>query len=163
MPKLSQTTWQRWKKNYETFEAVFWATSQVNYHSDNNGCSRVYSLIPEFWHAMMLRHLVVCLAVGAGHGWWRTDDPKEEGPWRGWAAEKFPTAIEYLDYVQERTASSRQTVVQWSETISERGLWVVFDGIAGLFGWAFCLGRHGTMSSPDFARRFSWRSWSFCV
>ena len=38
MPKLSQTTWQLWKKNYETFEAVFWATLQVNYHSDNNGC-----------------------------------------------------------------------------------------------------------------------------
>ena len=85
---------------------------------------------------MLLRHLVVCLAVGAGHGWWRSEDTKDESPWRVWALEQFPTAVEYSDYVYEHTASSRQTVVGWSEAISERGLWVVFDGIAGLFGWA---------------------------
>ena len=52
------------------------------------------------------------------------------------ALERFPKAVEYLDYFQEQTAASRQTVAGWSEAISERGLWVLFDGIGGLFGLA---------------------------
>ena len=87
------------------------------------------------WQAMLLRHLVVSLAICSGHGWWKADESKED-PWRTWVSDKFPTAVEYYDYAQERTASSRQVVAGWGEAISERGLWVVFDGIAGLFGWA---------------------------
>ena len=84
----------------------------------------------------MFRSVVVFLAFTAGHGWWRQDDAKEEQPWRTWALDRFPTAVEYYDYAQDQTASTRHTVVGWGEAISERGLWVVFDGIAGLFGWA---------------------------
>ena len=84
----------------------------------------------------MFRHLVVCLAIGLGHGWWKPEGSKDEDPWRVWAIEKVPKAVEYYDYLHESTASTRQTVGSWGEAISERGLWVVFDGIAGLFGWA---------------------------
>lgn len=71
---------------------------------------------------MLLRHLVVCLAVGAGHGWWKTDESKDIDPWKEWATERFPTAIEYYDYLQEKSSSSRQMIVGWGEAISERGL-----------------------------------------
>lgn len=85
---------------------------------------------------MLFRPVVVFLAFTAGHGWWRQDDAKEDRPWRTWALERFPTVVEYGEYLEEHTTSTRQTVVSWGEAISERGLWVVFDGLAGLFGWA---------------------------
>ena len=74
--------------------------------------------------------------MGAGHGWWKQENTKEVPVWRNWSLERFPKAVEYLDYFQEQTAASRQTVAGWSEAISERGLWVLFDGIGGLFGLA---------------------------
>ena len=54
-------------------------------------------LSDRWWRAMLFRHLVLCLALGAGHGWWKQADSKEESAWRTWTTERFPTATEYYD------------------------------------------------------------------
>ena len=88
--------------------------------------------------AKMLRS-VLLLSLACGHeGWWWTNSTEEDrppDPYRAWINERFPTDLAYYDSAKDSLRVAGSTMGSFAEQSSERGIWLLCDGVVGLVGW----------------------------
>ena len=86
----------------------------------------------------MTRLVALMLLCSGSSGWWGAPNasaPPPDSPWRAWARERAPRAINYLENMEASAEDVRNTVYSWSGTTWDAGLWSICDGLIGLAGW----------------------------
>ena len=88
--------------------------------------------------AKMLRS-VLLLSLACGHeGWWwanSTEEDRPPDPYRACINERFPTGLAYYDSAKDTLRVAGDTMGSFAEQSSERGIWLLCDGVVGLVGW----------------------------
>ena len=87
--------------------------------------------------AKMFRSVLFFSLACCHHGWWWTNSSDEvpQDPYHTWLDENFPTGSAYYASAKSMWQTTGERLGSFAEQSSERGLWLLCDGVVGLAGW----------------------------